>query len=228
MARATFAALVVVSGLLALGGCPRVGKVSHDPEPEPQSSIPPISKNFQSSGDLKPEVLPPKEANLVLASYIIPVELEGKAVNGKLVLTWLADKDSRSGPPVVAEAETYFFSDQGFSLAEAPGERFDPPIRLVKYPLSLGDTWDWSGKLQTGATAAKATAKVTASEAVLNIPYGNFSALLVTADIHVEQGTEGAKRTFKFWFQPGKGLIKREFGQSSSREPRVEHAKPVE
>lgn len=220
---ASIVAITVAAGMALVACVPEVKEGGPtDPMDEPAQ----ITSSFRDAASLKPDALPPKAANLVLASAEIPVELKANVENGKMTLVWLADYEEKIGKPVVAETESYMFSDAGFSFVSGPHESFDPAIRLIKYPLTVGDKWDWNGKVVTGMTSARAKAQIETSADTLNIPYGNFGTLLVTVKMHMDTGTEGVNRTFKFWFKPGEGLIARELGQSSSRQPRTPDLKP--
>jgi len=217
-------ALVLAVLSLALIGCDKklVVSPSGTDAPNVPEAVDPISSSFQTQDDLKPGELPPKEATVILTGAQIPVVLDAKRSGEKIVLRWITDAAKESGDPVEVETEVYLSGDEGFSIARAPHETYDPPIRLIRYPLEVGDTWEWSGTIQSGVNVYPASATISTSSDALNLASGKFPALLVTAEVKTSAGAVATKRNLKFWFQPEKGLIRREFWQSSTREPRVD------
>ena len=216
-------ATALVFASLFLIGCDSRIAVKPDPKaPDEAETVAPISSSFQTQDDLKPDVLPPKEATVILTGAQIPVVLDAKKTDEKLVLRWITDSNKESGDPVEVETEVYLTSDEGFSISRAPHETYEPPIRLIRYPLEVGDTWDWNGKIQSGVNIYPASATITTSSDALNLASGKFPALLVTVEVKTSAGAVATKRNLKFWFQPEKGLIRREFWQSSTRDPRAE------
>jgi len=119
------------------------------------------------------------------------------------------------------ETEIYKVNDSGFSLEDAAGERYEQALPLLKFPMNVGDTWSWTGSMVAGDEPHKASATVTTSSETILLPAtGSVPSILVVVDLAIEGGgPKPATRKLRFWFVPGKGLLKRQFGSASSREP---------
>jgi hypothetical protein len=125
----------------------------------------------------------------------------------------------------VVDTERYHSGDQGFSLLEGGGERYDPPIPLVKYPMRVGDKWSWTGKIWTGPVAHETTAAINTTSEDLAVGGGSLHDVLridVLLSIESGRAETPAHRKLAFWIAPGKGVIKRMFGDYSTREPSEE------
>ena len=105
-------------------------------------------------------------------------------------------------------------------MVEVAGESYQEPMPLLKFPLTIGDSWTWSGKMVAGLEPHNASAKIsTAAEQIL-LPGGPTQSVLVVVDLAIESGASTpAARKLRFWFVENKGLVKRQFGIGSSREP---------
>lgn len=192
------------------------------------ATAPAIPETYASGNDLKPDATPPKEANLLLGGSLIEVELREARDGDKVTFNWIAPPIGDGSEIVEIEGETYQNANSTFSFVAGPAESYEPAIPLVKFPFTIGDTWEWTGKQTLGRTQRPARATVSSAVEELNTPVGLFATVRITVDLIVESGTPGGTETqFKFWFKPGEGLIKRELGKSSTREPRAP-ASPVE
>ncbi|MFM9873157.1 MAG: hypothetical protein ACKVQS_06790 [Fimbriimonadaceae bacterium] len=196
------------------------------PEPTPPSQPTSIATEFRTRDDLKPDVAPPNEANIILNGTQIPVTLEEKRDSNSIIYSWIVDPKKESGEPVDVESEKYFSSKDLFSFAATAHEKYDPPISLIQYPLTVGNAWDWAGDVIVGKNRTKAKAKITSSADILNLPSGKLSALLITVDLTYEGKATPSVRKLKFWFKPGSGLVRRELWGSSTREPRRTNSDP--
>lgn len=168
---------------------------------------------FVDHGVLMPHGLPYERAGLILAGTLVPVQMRRRESAEGVVFDLVAHGQ-------VVEDEQYFNSADGFKLVAAGGERYEPPVPIVRYPFKPGEAWDWSGKLHCGARARTATGNVVVDRDNLNVPGGPFQTLRVTIDLRIDGGGPAtADRKLVFWFAPGKGIVKREFGFCSTREP---------
>ncbi|MEA2554283.1 MAG: hypothetical protein QOJ65_2459 [Fimbriimonadaceae bacterium] len=117
------------------------------------------------------------------------------------------------------ETEQYKNPPDGFLLVNAAGETYAPPIPLLKFPMRIGDTWKWSGDMITGPASRKADAAIRTRDDKVDMGTP-VDALLVEVDLSMYSGaSQPATRRLAFWFVKGKGLVKREFGSSTSRVP---------
>lgn len=122
----------------------------------------------------------------------------------------------------VFETERYRSTDTQFSVVDTGGERYDPPIPLIKYPMHVGDTWTWAGKYWTGPEPHTAQAKVTTSTDDVVIEGGTARNVVRVEIVRtVDSGSPDVTATRKlvFWIVPNMGVVKRAFGDESSREP---------
>lgn len=189
---------------------------------KPPSKLTPVPSTIKSTSDLKPDVLPGERAFLVLAGSRLPVQVRARRDQGYFTLELVSHDE-------VLEAERYLATEKGLWLFEATRERYDPPLPLVKYPLRIGDTWEWSGTLDTGNITHKARASVMTDQDRLNVEGFDDDAVRVRAELTIEGGGQKpAERTLTFWIVPGKGILRREFGQASTRIPAAPAETPVE
>ena len=119
------------------------------------------------------------------------------------------------------EEEMYESNATGFRFAGATGETFKPAIPLVSYPFEVGESWDWTGTASLGPNTKSASAKLVSASETLNLATGVAECVRVTASLTIDTGQGGvSKRELRFWFEPKKGMVRREFVMSSAREPR--------
>lgn len=171
-------------------------------------------ESFATIGDLKPTAPIPTQANLKIGQIDMPVEIRQQQSGSTMTLELLAHGQ-------VLETETYRVQESSFDLVSAAGEKYSEPLSLLKFPFRVGDSWNWVGTMSAGEAPHKATAAITTtSETVLMPTAGATPAILVVVDLSISGGgPTPAKRKMRFWFSEGKGLIRRQFGDASSREP---------
>lgn len=122
----------------------------------------------------------------------------------------------------VLETETYRSTTSEFVLISID-ERFEPPLPLLKFPMTLGEGWEWKGELLAGGLRHRAEGKVTSStEQLFLANTGGIDTVKVQIKLEIDSKTPApAKRPLTFWFARGKGIVKREIGTATSREPRT-------
>ncbi len=183
-----------------------------DPPPVPTVNLSPI----HDPAELKLDQVPYTKADLILAGTRIPVKLSLKRNGTELhFLLWASEQQ--------VEEEVYDLTPAQLALINASGEAFSPPIPLLMFPLSPGREWDWSGTMMSGPTKRLATGTIQTQAANLNIVGGPYETVLVKLKLSMDGGgATPAERELSFWFARGAGLVKREFGSSSTREPASE------
>jgi hypothetical protein len=86
-----------------------------------------------------------------------------------------------------------------------------PPIPVIKYPMEVGKSWNWSGKIYVAQAKisldGNATLKVAAKENV-KTGAGTFQAYRVDMVLNILQGQQKMTVPNSYWFAPGVGLIK--------------------
>lgn len=170
---------------------------------------------IDSPTSFSPQPLALKQVTLKLAGtkYTADTRVSGAAGVQKIDLMAFGQ---------VIESEEYRLSDRAFSVSDAGGERYEPPIDLIRYPMRVGDGWHWEGEIRTGPAGHRAQAKVsTASEDLTMKGETLHNVLRVEVELAIDSGipSQPSKRMLRFEITPSMGVIKRAFGDYSVRGP---------
>ncbi|MER3462135.1 MAG: hypothetical protein C4342_03785, partial [Armatimonadota bacterium] len=106
----------------------------------------------------------------------------------------------------VVESEAYEVTTEQIALVHwwDESERFEPPIPLLKFPMTLPSNWEWKGKHRIGSRALDAEAKVSAAKETLDLATGTTETVKITVTLTTKDGSGTEKeRTLTFWFAPG-------------------------
>ncbi len=158
-----------------------------------------------------PAAIAGKKATLRLLGTDLETDVEPVKSETDLTLRFLHHGE-------VLEEEAYSITPAQFLLSKAAGETYTPAIPLLKFPMHLGDGWEWTGTTSTGAVQQPARASVSSAEE--NIAFGETFQSALRVDVVLKIGPEPrphAERKLSFWFLEGKGVVKRDFGSVSSR-----------
>jgi len=169
---------------------------------------------IEALGDLNPNAKIADRAIVKIAEIDIPVEVVQSDQGGDLKLQLEAYGQ-------VFEREQYKYDDKSFNLVDAAGESYEPPLPLLKFPMRVGDTFTWKGRMTAGTAPHEAEAKISIStDKLIGTATGPQECILVVVDLSIESGaSKPATRKLRFWFVKDKGLLKRQFGIGSTREP---------
>ncbi len=118
------------------------------------------------------------------------------------------------------EREVYRSTDSEFAIIEILGESYSDPLPLLKFPLSLPQSLQWKGTINTAGIGRGATAKIRANK-VGESPLANTDAA-IEVQVALEIQTGGPRssiRELTFWFVPNHGLQRRTFGKELERRP---------
>ena len=124
-----------------------------------------------------------------------------------VVVQWLSNNQPM-------QDETYIVSATEVSRAKsgAYGNNvLTPPIPVIKYPMSVGKSWEWSGMMAMNGgqlkVPASAKLKVAAQE---KVKVGSESLNCYKVDMSVTVTAQGQATTIpaSYWFAPGVGLVK--------------------
>lgn len=163
--------------------------------------------------DLKPDASPGENAKLVIRGTEIPVTVAHTRRDDHVVLAMQAHGEE-------LESELYKVGASDFSLVSAAGETYAPAIPLIWFPLNVGDVKTWKGTMATGGEKRNAEATITTASDTLADVAGSPSVIRVVVKLKLDNGTPTmAERDLTFWFAPGRGVLKREFGRGLTREP---------
>lgn len=202
-----FAPLLLV--LFALGaGCSKTGgtAVSVPPTTSPSSAAPVSLVLFDQ---LRPADTPPEKALLTLEGTKVPVTVKSQKKGHDFTIELYFSGE-------LFDSERYVVTSDTFSLAEGAGEKYEPPIPLINFPFHLQQPpTKWSGTFSSMQDPHPAQATITMEMG--EVPTGNTTIQAYQVEVALTLGS-GANRKLVFWFAPGKGLVKRDFG-ASQREP---------
>ncbi len=197
--------LVVASAVLMVAGCgPRAGGG--------ETAANAASARRLDATALQPARLPYDKGSLILGGSAIPVDLEraDEPVGFRFDLKAHGE---------VVEQEFYVLEKWGFLFRGVKGESYDPAIPLLRFPAAVGEQWTWGGKV-LGPDTHDAKADISTSGETLNLAGGRFDAIRVLVEMQIGSRVgPPAERKLVFWFVPEKGIVKREFGSISTREP---------
>jgi hypothetical protein len=118
----------------------------------------------------------------------------------------------------IYDEEVYKDSPGYFSLFEAAGEHYSLPIPLLKFPMTVGQSWNWEGSAEASGEAVEAKATITTSEEQVYVCGVALQAVKSNVKL-VIGGPSSTVREMNFYFSPKRGLFKREYGNISIREP---------
>ena len=162
--------------------------------------------------ELKPETAPADGSELRLGGTHLPVKIVATNEQGKLTFKMMAHD-------VVLDTEVYDVQSDKFSLVTMGYETAEPPIPLLKSPMHVGDKWEWEGKINSGNPHAT-KAVISSRPDKLYIQDKQLDSIVVEVNLSMDSGAPtAAQRRLSFWFVPGRGLVKREFGSGSIRQP---------
>ena len=167
-----------------------------------------------SSSTLNPDASPGRASDMVLAGTRIPVRLLTKHRGSEFTIELRAHGET-------FERERYFDGPASFSFRGTDDETYSPDVELIRFPMRVGDSWGWTGTVSSGGISRKADAVIKSGPKDLYIGGVPKEAVEVVVDLSLySQGYKiPATRKLKFDFVQGQGIIRREFGDASIREP---------
>ncbi len=142
----------------------------------------------------------------ITMSAAITASKAGK--DGRLVTVhWLT-----GGNPV--QDEVYLVTAASVSRTKSGKDASNsiaPPIPVIQYPMQVGRSWKWNGKISIAAPSvtldANSTLKVAKKEQV-KTGAGTFDAYRVDMVLNIVQGTQTMTVPNSYWFAPGIGLVR--------------------
>jgi hypothetical protein len=123
----------------------------------------------------------------------------------------------------IVEREGYVANNKQIALVHwiDPAERFEPPIPLLKFPMPVQSQWQWKGKHIIGPRQLDAEASIRTTKERLDSAIGAIETVKVVVELKTLDGSGNEKqRELQFWFAPGLGPIRRDYGLTQIREPR--------
>jgi len=146
----------------------------------------------------------------------VEIEAEAKMQTEGTTRTIMISKD---GVPI--EEEVYEVTTQQIAIKSmGTGETFEPPLPLIKFPMSVGDTFDWDGKIVFAGHELIGKAKIVTSRDTPDLATGPRETLKVSVELELSDGSpKPAKRRLDYWFAEGVGPVRRDYG-NQVRTPR--------
>lgn len=143
----------------------------------------------------------------------LPIDVKGTRTGNDLLLQLLVQGQE-------IEDELYRLNGNEFDLVRVSGDEFAPALPLLKFPLTVGNTWSWGGTVKSGEISHKAAGVVTTSTGKIMVESHWQDSVKVTVALELESGSSTpAKRELNFEFLPGQGPIRRDYGAGTSRVP---------
>lgn len=188
---------------LALSCRPQIAKDNPDPKP---------GMRFSDAASLEPGALPYGRASLILAGTSYPVEVR-RSVDGDKITFDFVNHDE------TIDRENYILDSSGFQIAQGAGLTYEPAIPLVLFPMNVGDKWEWKGEVVAGSERQVAHASMTSEAESLNLESGFYDGFKIQVSLSLQSAGPPIEKRMSFWFVPKQGIVKREFGTTSTRGP---------
>ncbi len=163
---------------------------------------------------IRPADVPGTVAVLKMGGLTIPVDVHAKDHAGEMTLRLVSKGET-------IDQEAYQCSEKAFLLSYAAGERFSPPVPLMTFPMNVGDDWKWDGEMHAQNETRKARGNITSEVSKADVGGRNMPAVKVQVKLEIlpENAGDPIKRSLTFWMVEGRGVVRREFGDESVREP---------
>lgn len=200
--------MIALAAVAMLGGCSWFSR-THEAQVRIVDGKP--IDAIRCSKTLAPDTLPYQEGSLILAGTEYPVEV--RQVRSADTVEFVIERQGE-----VLETERYFGDDTSFRLVQGGGATYVPGIPLILYGRDLSEPQTWSGEVREAERNHRAEASIRATREPLNIPGGRFDAFLIDVQLRIASDPV-VDRAMKFWFVPSRGIVKREFGTTSTRQP---------
>jgi hypothetical protein len=122
----------------------------------------------------------------------------------------------------VIDREVYEIGENSILIHELLDEKFALPIPILKFPMKIGDGWDWKGKITSMQETLDAEATIETSASEVAMQGNSVRAICVELQLRIfEKPNKPVTHALRFWFVPGAvnghGLVKREFGTSTRK-----------
>lgn len=129
----------------------------------------------------------------------------GSALQRTLVMQWSANGRTNQEETYIVRPGEVVRSKSGPNGAGL----ISPPLPVIKYPMTVGKTWQWRGTVANGGAPlnGQANLKVAAHEKV-QTGVGAVMAYRVDLDLTVSNGAQSVKLVNSYWFAPGMGMIR--------------------
>lgn len=171
------------------------------------------AEEIKTSAEFKPGVLFSPDITLSMSDTELAAKMKASDVGENVSFAILVHG-------IEIDTEKYRLNQDSFSLVEMV-ESYQPPIKLIGFPMSISDSWEWSGVQTSASIERKASAKITSSLDKLYLEgVGGLETVKISVALEVESGVAKPRESkLEFWFAPGKGIVKRAYGNAIVRRP---------
>jgi hypothetical protein len=114
---------------------------------------------------------------------------------------------TRSTGKEIVVAERVAVLEKGLAVLESFGWRLDPAVWVLKLPAKSGFEWTRERDSDTGKYL---DIRAICGSEIIEVPAGRYSAVKVTLSTTLDNRQKGT-----FWFAPGVGLVKCEYGNTT-------------
>ncbi len=157
--------------------------------------------------------VPYEKGEIVLLGTPVPVTVKTEQTEGGFkLISLIADHPY--------EQEIYLSDASSLRFVGTDAETFAPAIPLMAQPFEVPGSWTWAGTMKLAGKTFKASADIESSSETLNLPGGPYKSVRVDVDLSMQDpGGSISRRKLSFWLTGEQGIIKRDFAQSSTRQP---------
>ncbi len=141
-------------------------------------------------------------------------EFKGTSMPGDKPSDWSRTVIEAAPDVVKARSESGTLIEYDGMLNFMPQGRADFARILVKYPLKVGDEWEFSRKFPNPGTLETGKAKVVAYEAI-SVPAGTFQCYRIEAGASLVNKSYRENRTWKRWYCPDVKWIAKEIMETT-------------
>jgi hypothetical protein len=131
--------------------------------------------------------------------------------DGATVVTVGREADGKAGPPL----SHVKVADDGLYRMSHLGTTYDPPYRILKFPLKPGQAW--TSEAGSGGTVRSTFKYKAIHEEDVEVPAGKYRAFRIEVDID----TQGRTRKSVIWYAPRVGIVKMDHEDGDSGYVRV-------
>ncbi len=172
-----------------------------------------VAKRYATLNELQPQSVPYQGAYLIFGGVPVETKVRTESNDGKTTLFFESNG-------AVLDEERYAHDETTFRYLGNQDEGFEPGITLLRFPFDVGEEWTWSGTYRLGPESRKAEATCKSSSQRLNTVAGEFATVRIAVELKIESGAKDpVTQKLTFWFAPKRGVVRREFQYSTTREP---------
>jgi len=194
----------IIGLILALGVIAGITLFVMRPKAEPVKAGQTLERS-----EIAPDAAFSDQAELIFQDIPVPVAMKRSVKDDEVRFDFLSMEE-------ILDSEKYVMDQSSFGLKEMNLESYSPPIPLLKFPLMVGNKWEWNGVQESGGRTHKSWATI--STEIVTLPEFALETVHVTVDLFIDSTVgRASERKIEFWFTKGRGIVKRTYGDSIAR-----------